>query len=320
MSDSIDKRTCRGSGWPTPAGPKFPQLSDGDLVAVVAPAFAVPPAALDDGLERLTRMGYAVRLGRHVRARHGYLAGTDDDRVDDLVRAWTDPDVRAIWFARGGYGSARLLDRIPWRRLRGQSKLLVGFSDLTALFAPALERTGSRAVYGPVVAELGRRESWDRASLLGALDGRFTPLRFRAGQVLVPGRARGRLLGGNLSVLAHLAGTRWFPDLDGAVLALEDVGEETYRVDRLLTQLRLSGALSRVAAIVLGRFDPPARRRFPPERPFPDVVGEILAPLGVPVVRDLPFGHVPRKRSLLLGAGVEVDTAARVVRPVARAG
>ena len=304
------------SGWPAPAGPKFPRLVPGDLVAVVAPAFAVPAADLDLGLQRLIRMGYTVRLGRHVRQRHGYLAGTDEQRADDLVQAWSDGDVRAIWFARGGYGCARLLDRIPWRRLRRVEKLLIGFSDLTALFAPAIERTASRAIYGPGVTELGDPGAWHRPSLVAALSGNGSAMRFRAGQVVVPGSARGRLLGGNLSVLAQLAGSNWFPDLDGAVLALEDVGEETYRIDRLLTQLRLAGALARVAAVVLGRFDPPARRRFPPERPFPEVVGELLAPLGVPVVRDLPFGHVRRKRSLVLGAEVEVDTVARVVRPV----
>lgn len=314
MSDSDDSRTCRDSGWPDPADPELPRLVPGDLVAVVATGFAVRPGSLDAGLERLTRLGFSVRLGRHVRARHGYLAGTDDERADDLVRAWLDPDVRAIWFARGGYGSARLLPRLPWRRLRGARKLLVGYSDVSAILAPAEVRTASRCVYGPVVVELGDPRAWNRASLLSALDGTFEPIRFRRRQVLVGGRARGRLAGGNLSVLVHLLGTRWFPRLDGAVLALEDVGEETYRVDRLLTQLLHSGKLDRVAGVVLGRFDPPRRDRFPPEPAFHEVVAERLTPLGVPVVGELPFGHVARKRSLSLGADVDLDADGGVLR------
>jgi len=255
-------------------------------------------------------MGFRPRVAAGLLDRHGYLAGDDDGRAADLERAWLDPEVRAIWFARGGYGTARLLERLPWRRLRRTAKLLVGYSDATALLAPALARTACAAVYGPVVVELPRRSAWHAASLRGALRGDGLEIRFRRAQVLRAGAARGRILGGNLTVLTSLLGTPWFPDLSGAVLAIEDVGEETYRIDRTLSQLRQSGALDRVAAVVLGRFDPPARRTFPPERPFAEVVEEILDPLGVPVVRDLPFGHVPRKRALPLGGWATVDTAA----------
>jgi muramoyltetrapeptide carboxypeptidase len=290
------------------------RLERGDLVGVVAPGFAVPVDSLEAGAARLEHMGFRVRLGDYVRSRHGYLAGTDAERAGDLERVWLDPEVRAIWFARGGYGAARLLDRLPWRRLRRTSKILIGYSDSTAILAPASDRTGCRTVYGPVVTELANPDLYDRPSLRAALVGRAYELRFPSSHVVRPGAAEGRLVGGNLSVLVHLLGTKWFPKLDGAILALEEVGEETYRIDRLLVQLRQSGALRGVSGILLGRIRPVPRRAFPPDRPLRDVVSEILLPLDLPVVRDLPFGHVARKRTLPLGARVVLDTDARVVR------
>ncbi|HKQ61654.1 MAG TPA: LD-carboxypeptidase, partial [Candidatus Polarisedimenticolaceae bacterium] len=146
-------------------------LARGDTVAVVASGFAVRPEPLAAGLTELRRMGYEPAPGRNLAAREGYLAGSDATRLADLLAAWRDPRVRAIWFARGGYGTARLLDAIPWKELRRRPKLLIGYSDLTALFPVAAERTGSRCIHGPLVAELGRPEAFHRASLRAALAG-----------------------------------------------------------------------------------------------------------------------------------------------------
>lgn len=299
-SDDVDEETMAA-----------PTLERGDRVWVVAPGFAVRRRDLDAGVSALERRGYRVRLGRHVLAREGYLAGGDAERTDDLVTALTDPDSRAVWFARGGYGSARLLDRLPWRRLRGLTKLLVGYSDLTALYAPVLERaTGARCLYGPGVTELPQRSLWHGPSLRNALAGRAVSLRVARRDVLVSGRARGVLKGGNLTVAAHLLGTRFAPRFRDAILFLEDVGEATYRLDRSLTQLRQAGAFSGVRAVLLGGFGVPARRRFPPDRPLDDVVREAFAGLGVPVVRGIPAGHVAGKRTLPLGGTAQVDTDA----------
>jgi len=289
-------------------------LSPGDLVGVVAPGFAVRPRALDAGLHALSRLGMHVRLGPHVRSTHGYLAGTDDERAADLRDALLDDDVRAVWFARGGYGSARLLDRMPWRRLRRAPKPMLGYSDLTALFCAALRLPDQICMYGPVVTELGEAGTYHRRGLVRLLRGEDDVIRFARRQVLRSGRASGRLVGGNLAVLVHLLGTRYLPSLDGVVLALEEVGEEVYRIDRMLVHLRLAGALDRVAAVCLGAFDAPPRRRFPPDRTIDEVLRETFEPLGVPVVRDLPFGHVPGKRTLPLGGRAAIDTERRELR------
>jgi muramoyltetrapeptide carboxypeptidase len=289
-------------------------LARGDGVGVVAPGFAVRRGPLEAGVRQLRRMGYRVVLGEHVLARHGYFAGDDDARAADLRAMIADPDVRAVWFARGGYGTARILDRVPWRALKRAPKLFVGYSDLTALFCAAVERAGQLCLHGPVVVELGRREAFHAPSLRRLLRGEPGVMRVRERQVLAHGRARGRLLGGNLTVLAHLQGTRYAPDLRGAVLFFEEVGEEAYRIDRALTHLRMSGAFRDLAGVLVGNCSVPARGRpFPPDRSIDDLLAEFFAPLGVPVVIGLPAGHVPGKWTLPIGGVATIDTAAREV-------
>lgn len=287
------------------------RLRRGDVVGVVSPGFAVKPHLVEQGLARLQRLGFRPRVGESALAAEGYLAGDDDLRLADLRAMIEAPEVRAIWFTRGGYGSSRLLDRLPWEALQSDPKLLIGYSDLTALFAEAVRRTGRSCLYGPVVSELADAAQYHGPSLREALAGRAFEMALRPTQVLAAGTARGRLAGGNLSVLCHLCGTPFFPDLRGAVLLVEETGEELYRVDRMLTQLRLGGALDGVAAVLLGDLIVPPRRRFPPDRAVTAVLEEFLLPLGVPVVRDLPIGHGRRKRTVPLGGEVVVDTAAR---------
>jgi muramoyltetrapeptide carboxypeptidase len=296
---------------PTAVTPRF--LNPGDTVGVVSPGFAVKPALLEQGLDRLRRMGYEVVVGDHVLARQGYLAGDDGQRAADLREMLRRPEVSAIWFARGGYGTARLLDRVPWAALRRDPKLLIGYSDLTALFNAVVDRTPAVCLYGPVVTELGDSGAWHAPSLRALTGGESLTLRLARRSVLVEGRSEGRLLGGNLSVLTHLVGTRFAPDFRDCILFLEETGEQTYRVDRMLTQLRQSGALRRVKGIVLGRITVPPRRRFPPDRSPDEVLRETFVPLGVPVVRDLPAGHLPGKRTLPLGARAILDTTSRTL-------
>ncbi len=283
-------------------------LRRGDRVEVVAPAFAVSSRALGGGLRWLERAGFRVSLGQYVGARAGYFAGDDAQRRADLNRALADPDVRAVWFARGGYGSARLLDGVDWAPLRRQGKLLVGYSDITALFAAVPRWARARCLYGPVVAELGRPASFHLPSLRSALAGRPITERLPRHSVLVPGRTAGPLRGGNLTVLASLLGTPFMPDLRGSVVLLEDVGEPLYRLDRMLWQLRRAGCLRGVRGVLVGSFDPVPRPREGRERSVREVLMEALGGLGIPVVHGLPVGHCPGKWTLPLGGEVVLDT------------
>ena len=287
-----------------------PLLARGDRVAVVTPGFAVRHDALDAGVRALRRRGFDPREGPHARDAEGYLAGDDAARAADLDAAIADRTSRAIWAARGGYGTARVLDRIDLRTLARRPKLLLGYSDLTALSASLLGRATTVCLHAPFVSELGDRAAYHAPSLAAMLAGRTVERRIRRTDVLRGGRAAGRLMGGNLTVLVHLLGTPHMPSLDGAVLFLEEAGEEAYRIDRLLNHLVTSRALAGVRAVLVGQtLVPETRRTFPADRPVAEVLRDHLLPLRVPVVLGVPSGHGPGKWTLPLGGAARLDTA-----------
>lgn len=284
-------------------------------MGVVAPGFAVRREVLAAGVRRIERMGHPVVLGKSVLARRGYFAGDDVDRADDLSRMLRDRTVRGVWFARGGFGTSRLLHRIDWDALRADPKVLIGYSDVTALFSAVARHAPQPCLYGPVVADLGDPRSYHRRSLEHLLRGSPVEVPLADGQVLRHGEAEGTLVGGNLTVLVHLLGTPDFPPLDGRILFLEDTPESTYRLDRMLTQLRGSGALHSVKGVLLGALSAaPSGRSFPPDRRLGELLAETFLDLRVPVVRRLPAGHVPGKRTLPLGGVARIETRAGVVR------
>lgn len=284
-----------------------PPLSPGDIVRVVAPGSPFDAAAFEAGLAVLSdRLGLRPRLREDIRARAGYLAGDDARRLEEWREAVADPEARAIFCARGGYGAMRLLRAIDPAPLLDRPRLLVGFSDVTALHA-LLNRAGLATVHGPVVTQLGRAPEEAVAHLEALLHGLAprpgaweTPAPgagLTGTATITPGRASGPLLGGSLTLLAHLCGTPFLPPLDGAILALEDVGERPYRLDRYLTQLSLAGALDGLAGVAVGQLtgcdggDGSAA----------EAVRGLVRALGIPAVEGFPFGHEDRNLALPLG-------------------
>lgn len=286
-------------------------VTPGDRVAVLAPSSPVFTAQLDAGLEALSSWGYEIVEGRHLRTAHGHLAGLDEVRLEDLRQALRDPSIRAVFAGRGGYGVQRLVDHIDWDRFRQDPTLLVGFSDLTALLSAAWSRARVTGIHGPFVGQFDGMGEGARSRLRTMLvGGEVGPVRFEEEQVLVGGRASGPLVGGNLSLLVSSLGTPTELDTAGSVLFLEDVNEQPYAVDRMLTQLRRSGSLGAVAAVLVGGWrgcDPPSDR---PSASVDEVAAERLEDLGVPVVTDLPVGHAIPQLALSYGAECELDTDA----------
>lgn len=280
-------------------------LSEGSHIRVIAPASPFPREDFERGLARL-RARYRVTHRPDIFAEHGYLAGDDARRLDELHEALADPEVDAIVAARGGYGVTRILGRIDPERVRSAKKLLVGFSDLTALHA-LWARAGVRSIHGPMVAALGRTEPaqvdrWFRMAE-GGVPEPLTGLPSLRGGV-----AEGPLLGGNLALLAALLGTPHGPPLERAVLFLEDVGEAPYRIDRMLTSLREAGWLGQIAAVALGTFrgcEPRADGRR-----LVEVLHDRLADLGLPVLAGVGAGHVEDNLELPFGARVRLDADA----------
>jgi muramoyltetrapeptide carboxypeptidase len=272
-----------------------PRLREGDTVTLVAPA---GPLSSDEEFARAKRvvesLGLVPRVARNASKRDGYLAGSDDERAADFNEAARDPDVRGIFALRGGYGTMRILDAIDYDALADDPKVVLGYSDLTALLNAVTQRTGLVTFHGPVVGlsqfDTNERAWLQRATMSASPIGELTA---EGVQRLTAGNARGRLCGGNLSLVAALAGTPYQIDTEGALLIVEEVDEAPYRIDRMLTQLRLTGALERAAGILVGRCkNCEVDERHPyAAMPLARTLRDRLGDLGVPVLSDLPIGH-----------------------------
>jgi muramoyltetrapeptide carboxypeptidase len=288
-----------------------PRLRAGARVALVTPAGPIEEAAIDSALRNCEAFGFEGVLAPGARSRHGYLAGEDEARANDLQRALDEPSIDAVWALRGGYGAVRLLDRLDLRAVRRRPKPFIGFSDNTALHS-LLTGAGLVSFHGPhapaafpeFTEQCFRRVLFE-ASPAGILPAPASEPPVRA---VRSGRAEGVLLGGNLALLGSLCGTRWSPSLKGAILVIEDVGEAAYRIDRTWTQLRMAGCLDEVRGIVLGRFT--NRPERPGEREFADVLRELVEPIGVPVLADAPVGHVDLQWTVPLGVRARLDADA----------
>jgi len=287
------------------------RLRPGDAVSVVAPAGPVARDRFATGAALLATR-YRLIHDERLFTRTGYLAGDDGARLAELEAALADPSTKAVFCARGGYGLTRILSALSDERLRRAPKPIIGFSDVTALHAWAA-RAGVASIHGPVVGQLAELPRSDFDALVSLLESPDPPPALTGLRLLAPSPGSfsvdGRLAGGNLELLSRLAGTAFAPNLDGAVLLLEEVGERPYRIDRALTQLELAGTLRGVRAIVLGDFIACAEKDDAPPS-AEEVLVERLSRLGVPIIAGAPIGHGPRNLPVPLGARVRLDTTA----------
>jgi muramoyltetrapeptide carboxypeptidase len=287
-----------------------PLLSAGARVALVAPAGPLCGAEeLDASIANARALGWEPLPGANVLARHGYLGGTDGERLQDLNAALAADDVDAVWCVRGGFGAMRILPFVDWASLNRRPRALIGFSDVTALHAAASTRCELITYHGPT-ARIPLSD-FSRDSLIRAVvEGRDPCGRADAARTVRAGRAHGRLVGGNLALLAALAGTPYAPDYRGALLVLEDVGEPAYRIDRMLTQLRMSGALAQLAGVVVGHFTEPAPGHDLSQGAIDALVAEAADVAVVPAVAGMPVGHIADQWTIPLGATAHLDAEA----------
>lgn len=297
-----------------------PRLATGDTVALIAPAS--PPRSrrlLLLGKKRLEQLGLRVVIGKHALSERGYLAGSDRERLQDLEAAFRDPRIRAIFCARGGFGVSRFLAAFDPLLAAHHPKALVGFSDITVLHL-ALQKAGVVSFWGPMpCTDAGWTpfcvRSLTRALMSGEPAGRVPFASRHRPKTTRPGLAQGRLTGGTLSLLAASLGTPYEIDTRDRIVFLEDVGEEPYRVDRMLTQMITAGKLSDAAGVALGVFTDTRIRNSPGRRSLTmgEVFADHLVPFKIPVLANLAVGHMPDQVTLPYGIDARLDASARTL-------
>lgn len=294
------------------------QLHPGDTIGLISPASIVgDDEAYDHVAETIQQLGYEVKEGKHARDKFGYFAGTDKQRAADVNAMFADDSVDAIMPFRGGWGSSRILDYLDYELIQSHPKILVGFSDITALLLAIYAKTGLVTFHGPVAKSIWTEYTIDHfKEVLSSLDP--GPISARKSKqyedydqfrTFRPGQATGRLLGGNLSVLTGIIGSEYLPDWSGSILFLEDVGEDVYRIDRMLTQLQLSGVLDQISGFVFGQCtncDYSKTEGFT----LNQILEQHIRPLGIPAFSGALFGHIDHMITLPVGlpATIEADT------------
>ncbi len=291
---------------------KPPPLFPGDTIGIVAPS-SLPQELqhIEEGIACVEALGFNVLKGSHRWTPQGYLAGSDTERVYELNAMFGNPDVKALFTIRGGYGAMRLLPHINYNVVRQNPKLLIGYSDITALHLALYKYAGVTSISGPVLVEWRNEHPDSVQHALHLANGAvFSPLENLNQAPLIPlrpGITEGPLIGGNLAMVTRLLGTPFFPDLTGALLFLEDVGERVYRIDAMLSQLKLAGVFEQVAGIVLGQFtggiEPPGRRSLSLHAVFE----HFFAASTYPVVTGLQYGHIFPRISIPFGSRVRLD-------------
>ncbi len=296
------------------------RLNAGDTVGVIAPSSAPIKEDFDRAIANLESYGFNIKIGKSARARNGFLAGTDKERLDDLHAAFADNDIKAVWCVRGGYGAGRILPEIDYKLIARNPKVLIGYSDITALHLAISQNTGLVTFHGPVGTSAP--VDYTKGHALGVLMNPSSPYKVERSEfnkahesnlykteIITGGKARGRLTGGNLSLVSALAGTPYgLRDPKGKLLFLEDVGEQPYRIDRMLTQLRQSIDMKQLAGVALGIFED-CNPKTADTQSLIDVLRDRLGDLGIPVIYGLSFGHIREQFTLPYGIDAEMDTS-----------
>ena len=288
------------------------RLAKGDLLGIICPASPVADTArIERGVRYLESLGYRVTVGANAAKSDGYLAGSDEERASDIHAMFSDARVKGIFCARGGYGTGRLLGLIDYRHIARHPKIFVGYSDVTALQLALWKKCALVTYHGPMsaVEMAGPIDPFTEESLWNTLTAAAPGMTAARGSRSADRRrVRGRLLGGNLSLIASVMGTPWEPDFRGTILFLEEIGEDPYRVDRMLVQLAHAGAARRAAATVMGEFTAcVVRESGTPTRPLEASFADFAAQARGPVAQGFPVGHEKRMATLPLGIRALLD-------------
>ncbi|MBK6589709.1 MAG: LD-carboxypeptidase [Acidobacteria bacterium] len=312
-------QTMTGKSAERPKLIKPKRLLPGDAVGLIAPASGVTAETWERAIKNIEDLGFKPVVGKFARGINGFLSGTDKERLSDLHWAFSDPAIKAVWCVRGGGGAPRLLPDIDYSLIRKNPKILIGFSDITALHLAIHQNCGLVTFHGPVASS--QYPDYTKGHLLNVISRPSSPYKigvsefnmakespFYRTEVINKGKCRGRLIGGNLALLSALAGTKYaLADLKGKILFIEEVNEPPYRIDRMLTQLRQSVDLRAVAGIALGVFEDTSASAGKTAQPVLDVIKDRLGDLGKPLIYGLSLGHIRDNITIPYGIEAELD-------------
>ena len=279
------------------------RLEPGQKIGIIAPGGPVKPSELMLPITILQDNGYQIATSPNLFGQEGYLSGDDESRLSDIHKMFEDKDIRAILCARGGYGSLRIIDRINYELIRNNPKIFIGYSDITALLLAIYNKTGLVVFHGPVARELDHQREDNLKNLKTFLSGDSPNVEITAGNFLKAGIAHGPVIGGNLSIIASLTGTPYMPAMAGCILFIEEKNESLYRIDRMLTQLRLNGLLDDLKGIVMGSFVDCG-----PMSDVENLLIDITKDFSYPILSGLPSGHGIDNRIIPLGIHGVIDT------------
>lgn len=295
------------------------RLKKGDVIGVISPASSPSDLEkIEKGVNYLEGLGYRVEVGKNVGKVHGYLAGTDNERLEDLHSMFKNKNINAIFNVRGGYGSGRLLDKINFGLIKRNPKIFVGYSDITALQMAFLKKTGLVTFAGPMVAvdfssdkvDPFMEENFWKIITNSKKIGKINNPNGEKFYTLAKGRGEGNLIGGNLALLISLMGTEYQPDFKDAVLLIEDIGEDPYKIDRMFYQLKYAKVFNKVKGIILGRFvDCYIKDKSQPSLSLNDVISDYLEELKIPVIYNVKHGHIKENLTIPWGLKTKINTS-----------
>jgi muramoyltetrapeptide carboxypeptidase len=286
-----------------------PRLKRGDTIGIVAPASHFDLEKFNRGIAVLESMGFNTSVPERLFKKKGYFAGSDLERAEMVNRYFADTSIKAIICARGGYGSIRILSLLDYETIQKNPKIFVGFSDVSALLSTLYLRCRLVTFHGPTVTTLGNSDNMTKDSLLSMItSGEKPEIAMESGITIQPGSASGPVLGGNLNTLCHLLGTRFQPDFKGCILFLEDRGEAPYRVDRMLSQMKLAGCFNRLAGFILGTFEDCGNTDD-----IIRIAGDIFKDDKIPILAGLEVGHGKRNLAIPTGLNATLDADLKVL-------
>ncbi|AFZ23303.1 putative MccF-like protein (microcin C7 resistance) [Cylindrospermum stagnale PCC 7417] len=296
---------------------KPPRLQIGDTVGLISPAGIIDRKDITDAQQTLAKLGLKIKIGKHLLDRYGYLAGTDIDRAQDVNNMFADQSVKAIIAMRGGWGCNRILPLINYPLVRKYPKIIIGYSDITSLSLAINARSRVITFHGPVATSTWNQFTVDYFQRI-LFDGEAVTMRNLnngEGQVKVisPGKSQGKLIGGNLSVLAAMVGSNYLPSWRESILFVEDIGEDIYRIDRMLTQLKTAGVLNQIAGFIFGQCTD-CKLGDEPSFTLTQVLQDHILPLGIPAWYGSMIGHIKDKFTVPVGVEVEIDADAGTIR------